>query len=87
MSLQRLIITLKPEEIVMLAHYRTQDGPGPNTKTKALEVAELARTGLEQTLKALEGGTEGVGTPGFTTREDVLLTITSPSEAKLMKRA
>ena len=42
---------------------------------------------LEQALEALEGGAECVGTSGFTTREDVLLATTSPSEAKLVKGA
>ncbi len=40
---------------------------------------------LEQALEAL--GTECVGMSEFSTREDVLLATTSPSEAKLVKRA
>jgi hypothetical protein len=44
-------------------------------------------TEREQALEALEGGAECVGTSGFTTREDVLLATTSPSEAKLVKGA
>ena len=32
MNPQRLIVTFKPEEIIMSALYRTQDGAGPNTK-------------------------------------------------------
>ncbi len=42
---------------------------------------------LEQALEALGAGVERVGTSGFTTREDVLLVTTSPSEAKLVKEA
>jgi len=42
---------------------------------------------LEQALEALEGGAECVGTSGFTTREEVLMATTSPSEAKLVKGA
>jgi hypothetical protein len=34
MNLQRLIITFKSEELVIRALYRTQDGPGPNTKAR-----------------------------------------------------
>jgi hypothetical protein len=44
-------------------------------------------TELEQALEALDGTVECVGTSGFTTREDVLLATTSPSEAKLVKGA
>jgi len=33
-SLQRLIVTFKPEEIIVHALYRTQDGPDPNTKAR-----------------------------------------------------
>jgi hypothetical protein len=44
-------------------------------------------TELEQALEALGTWAECVGTSGFTTREDVLLATTSPSEAKLVKGA
>jgi hypothetical protein len=76
MTLQRLILTFKPEEIVLHALYRSQDGPGPNTKARTREVRELARSGLTQALKALEAGTECVGTSGFSQREDVFLAAT-----------
>jgi hypothetical protein len=33
-SLQRFIITFKPEELVLHALYRTEDGPGLNTKAR-----------------------------------------------------
>jgi hypothetical protein len=66
--------------------YRTEGEAGPNTKARRREVTELARTGLEQALEALDGA-ECVGTSGFSTREDVLLATTSPSEAKLVKGA
>ena len=70
MTLQRLIITIKPKELVVHALYRTQDGPGPDTKARRRHVTELARTGLPQALETLKGA-ECVGTSGFTTREDV----------------
>jgi hypothetical protein len=85
-SLQRLMITFKPEEFVLRALYRTQDDPNPGTKARTREVAELTRTGLMQALEALEGA-EFVGTPGFTQREDVLLATTSPDADKLVKGA
>ncbi len=47
----------------------------------------LARSGLTQALEALEAGAECVGTSGFTTREDVLLTTTSPDAATQVKGA
>lgn len=87
MSLQRLVITFKPEEIVMHALYRTQNGPGPNTKARTKQVTELTRTGLQDALEGLEGGAECVGTSGFIHREDVLLTTTSAREAKAVKGA
>jgi hypothetical protein len=75
-TLQRLIITFKPEETIMHALYRTQDGPGPNTKARRREVEELTREGLRQALASLEGETTLVGCSGFTRREDVLLADT-----------
>lgn len=59
--------------------YRSSlDGPGPNTKGRRREVAELARTGLQDALAALEGDVTMCGTSGFTTREDIL-SIASPT--------
>ena len=72
-QLQRLIITFKPEETIMHALYRTQDDPGPNTKARRREVANLAREGLHQALASLQGRVDMVGTSGFTTREDIVL--------------
>lgn len=85
MTLQRLIITFKPEELVLHALYRTQDGRKPGTKNRRREVSELARSGLTRVLDALEGGAECVGASEFTTREDVLLASASPVEAKLVR--
>jgi hypothetical protein len=87
MTLQRLVLDFRSGEIVVRCLYRTEDGPGPNTKARRREVTELTRAGLTQALEALEGGAECVGTSGFTTREDVLLATTSPGEAKLVKGA
>jgi hypothetical protein len=75
-QLQRLIITFKPEETIMHALYRTQDGPGPNTKARRREVEELTREGLRQALASLGGETTLVGCSGFTQRQDVLLADT-----------
>ena len=52
-TLQRLILTFKPEEITMHALYRTKHGPNPGTKTRTREVTELARAGLTQALETL----------------------------------
>jgi hypothetical protein len=52
-SLQRLIVTFKREELILHALYKTQDGPGPNTKARTRVVADLAKTGLEQALEEL----------------------------------
>jgi hypothetical protein len=89
MTLQRLVLTFKPEgvEIRTLYRRRDQDGPGPNSKGRRREVEELTRTGLQDALEALEAGAECVGTSGFTTREDTLLATTSPDADKLVKGA
>jgi hypothetical protein len=82
-QLQRLIITFKPEEIIMHALYRTQDGPGPNTKARQREVEQLVRIGLRQALVSMEGDAELVGTSGFTTREDLLsVALPRPDEIR-----
>jgi hypothetical protein len=43
MTLQRLVIEMKPEEVVIRVLYRSQDGPNPGTKARQREVTELAR--------------------------------------------
>ena len=88
MQLQRLTISFKPEQIVLHALYKTQDGPNPGTKARAREVSEMARSGLRDALEALEAGDVAMcGTSGFTTREDVILATTSPDAHKLAKGA
>jgi len=87
LTLQRIVIDLRAEEMILRVLYRSDGISNPNTKARAREVSELARSGLRDALEALEGGAEVVGTSGFTTREDVLLATTSPSEAKLVKGA
>jgi hypothetical protein len=85
-ELQRLIITFKPEELVMHALYRTQDSPNPGTKARTREVTELARTGLRDALEAVEGGVDVVGTSGYSVREDVL-SLPRPDEPAAARRA
>jgi hypothetical protein len=85
MTLQRLVIEMKPEELVIRVLYRCQDGPNPGTKARRREVTELAREGFTRALEGFEAGAECVGTSGFTTREDVLLATTSPDADKLVK--
>ncbi len=82
-SLQRLILTFKPEELIVHALYRRslEDAPGTNTKARAREVSELVRTGLEDALAALEGDVAMVGTSGFTQREDIMLANRKESAA------
>jgi len=90
MTLQRLIITFKPEELEIRTLYRrrNQDGPGPNSKACRREVEELSREGLRQALASLEGGAECVGTSGFTTREDILsVALPRPDEPAAARRA
>jgi len=82
MTLLRLVLDYRNGELVARVLYRSQDGPNPGTKARAREVSEMARSGLRDALKALDGGTvECVGTSGFTTREDILVVEGNP-EAK-----
>jgi BMFP domain-containing protein YqiC len=89
-QLQRLIITFKPEETIMHALYRTQDGPGPNTKARRREVEQLVREGLRQAFASLEGRVDLVGTSGYEVREDIVLCtakgVAQLNEHKGMKR-
>jgi hypothetical protein len=56
MTLQRIVLTFKPGELVVHTLYRTQVGPGPNAKARTKEVRELTRTSLEDALVVLKGG-------------------------------
>ena len=76
MSLQRLILTFRPEGVEIRTLYRRKHGPNPGTKARAREVAELARKGLTQALRALEGRVDVVGESGYDDREDVLVAET-----------
>ncbi len=80
MSLKRIMLTFTREGVEIRTLYRTKQGPNPGTKARQREVTELARSGLREAQAALEGRVDVVGTSGFTQREDVLLTTTSPSE-------
>ena len=90
MTLQRLVLDYRSGELVVRCLYRSSlDGPNSGTVRRRREVTDLCRSGLRQALASLEGGTELVGTSGYTNREDVLLATTS-SEAdadKLVKGA
>lgn len=72
-GLQRLVLDYRTGELVVRCLYRSQDGPNPGTVRRRREVTDLARTGLQDALRALEGArVDIVGTSGYTTREDVL---------------
>ena len=90
MTLQRLVLTFKPEEIIMHALYRTEGEAGPNTKARRREVTDLAREGLGVALEALEARVDVVGTSRFTTREDIFLCTAKdairPHEHKTVKK-
>jgi hypothetical protein len=84
-QLQRLVIETKSEELVIRVLYRSKGQPNPATKARTREVTELARSGLQDALEALEGGAEVVGTSGFTQREDVL-SLPRPDEPSEARR-
>ena len=88
MTLQRLVLTFKPDGLEARVLYRRKSGPNPGTKARRREVAQLARTGLLEALEALEGDVEDLGTSGYEVREDILgLPTASPATAKLVKGA
>lgn len=74
MSLQRLVLTFKPEAVEIRVLYRTRSGPNPGTKARAREITQLARTGLEQVLETLREPqrVDVVGESGYEVREDVI---------------
>jgi len=81
-ELKRLVLDYRTGELVVRCLYRSSlDGPNPGTVRRRREVTELARSGLRDALKALEGGAEVVGTSGFTQREDILSLNRSDGEA------
>ncbi len=90
MSLQRLVLTFKPDGLEACVLYRrSADGaPNPGTTARRREVQDLAQAGLERTLEALDAGdVEDLGTSGFETREDVLgLPVASSDTQQLMKK-
>ena len=86
MTLKRLVLDYRGGELVVRVLYRSEDGPNPGTKARSRGVAELARRGLRDALRALEGGAECVGTSGFTTREDIL-SLPRPDEPTAARRA
>jgi hypothetical protein len=84
MTLQRLVLEFRTEELIIRALYKTDDAakPGPNTKARTREVSDLVRTGLTAVLEALEDGAECVGTSGFTQRQDILVALPRPDELR-----
>ena len=54
-ELKRLVIDFHTDELAVRCLYRSQDGPGPNTKARRREVTQLTREGLSAALEALEG--------------------------------
>ena len=73
--LQRLVIGFESDgSLTVRALYRRGgEGPGPETKARRREVAELARAGLREALDAPDAGDVILlGTSGFETREDTI---------------
>ena len=73
MTLKRIVVDLRAEEMVLRVLYTDQDGPNPGTKARTREVTALARSGLAQALEALDAGDVAIcGTSGFSQREDLM---------------
>jgi hypothetical protein len=88
MTLQRLVLEFRGGELIARVLYRSGlDGPNPSTKARAREVSALARSGLQDALKALDAGDVAIcGTSGFTQRED-LLSVALPRPDELREAA
>jgi hypothetical protein len=84
LTLQRLVIEFKGSELVLRCLYRRslEDAPGPSTKRREREVAELTREGLREALRALEGRVDVVGTSGYSVREDIMVAEVRSGQAK-----
>ena len=69
----RRLITFKDEALIVLALYRTHDGPDPNTKARTREVRSSPGLALRAALDPLESDTDVkvVWTRIPTTREDM----------------
>lgn len=73
MTLQRLVLTFKLEELIVHTLYRSKGDANPGIVRRRREVSDLVREGFRQALTALEGGrVDMVGTSGYKPREDVL---------------
>jgi hypothetical protein len=83
MTLRRLVIDFRDEVLLVRCLYDQADPavPGPNTKARTREVAEIARSGLRSALEALERDTQMVGSSGVTRREDIL-SLPRPDEPR-----
>ena len=88
MTLQRLVMDFRSGELVVRCLYRSSlDAPNPGTKARARIVVELARSGLQDALEALDAGDVAIcGTSGFTQRED-LLSVALPRPDELREAA
>jgi hypothetical protein len=85
-ELKRLVLDYRTGELIVRCLYQRKDGPNPQTKARAKEVTELARTGLQDALEALRGDVTMCGTSGFVQREDIFVATTSPDAPKTEKR-
>jgi len=89
MQLQRIVIEMKSEEMILRVLYRSKGDSNPGTVRRRREVTDLCRSGLRQALASLEGGDVTMcGTSGFSQREDILSVGSSEADAaKLVKGA
>jgi hypothetical protein len=87
LTLKRIVVDLRAEEMILRVLYTDQDGPNPGTKARARAVTKLTRAGLRDALEALGAGDVVIcGTSGFTQRED-LLSVALPRPDELREAA
>jgi len=80
-SLQRIVIDLRGQEMILRVLYRSDGSSNPGTVRRRREVEDLARSGLRDALEALEGRVDVVGVSGYTVREDILSLSFLPATA------
>ena len=87
MTLQRLVLTFKLEELIVHTRYRSKGDANPGIVRRRREVSDIVREGLQDALRALHSGrVDIVGTSGYTTREDVLCTEIKAAPESLHKK-
>jgi hypothetical protein len=86
-TLQRIVLTFKPGELVVHTLYRTQDGPSPNTKARTKEERSSPGPAYRTPWRPWKAAQSGRVLRDSPQGEDVLLATISSDAAKRVKGA